>query len=673
MTWAWTCSKVKEASSACLTALTGPLSTTLWRRSCLKSLSRSSFACSGEIARHFRSTRPSTPGPRGSWRPPMASSSPRRWGLVVSSPVWSESGTTPIHPDQRLVLRTLRLTPFKKPWALSWVRTHDLRPRAPTRPRWTSIMPTPGTTSTTSTNGAPKQIRCTGSWMDQDENYYDDVEYGSAGDVFNVEEYDEIYASYGDTRAKMNAMRQSRGFFPVVAIVDRGTSSSPTRQKGKKGKGKLKKGRGSGKGDGGGKQGPISPNIQRRGQAAIGRQICLRCGQPGHWARNCPSSPDKKRKLESEDAVLMVTEVYAMDELDGQEDEPLSTAVQDGGAASVLGSRQSVRRYLYHLMSLGYDLNTVETFRCRKGFRYGNSETEVTDMCLLLPIAVGGRRRKVLTYAVGGTAPLLFGRPLLHRLGLTVDYGKKQMRWPDGNWMPIPLGVKGEHLLELVEDKNLLLDAGQDEETLMPDDFATHIDVVNSMGVKAIMDEMAEMMVADDASVGALCEWVDRTRHEYDKPAQSWDEPPLRIFPCRIVGRRTWCSSEPRPAGDDTVNSRMKRAPLLCTTRRTTSSSVLTWRWRCWPRARCTPWCMQHRWQRRPTNATWNRPVVLLAKARSWSGRCSPERAGYPSAPVTSAHGLRPFRRRPDGTSRRRETEGGSFENWSRRNPMRCW
>ena len=347
------------------------------------------------------------------------------------------------------------------------------------------------------------------------------MEYGSAGDVFDVEEYDEIYASYVDARAKMNAMRQSRGFFPVVAIVDRGTSNSPTRKKGQKGQGKSKKGRGSGKSDGGGKQGPISPKGQRRGQAAIGRQICLRCGQPGHWARPCPSSPDKKRKLESEDAVLMVTEVYAMDELDGQEDEPLSTAVQDGGAASVLGSRHRVRRYLHHLMSLGYDLDTVETFRCRKGFRYGNSETEVTDMCLLLPIVVGGRRRKVLTYVVGGTAPLLFGRPLLRRLGLTVDYGKNQMRWPDGNWMPIPLGVKGEHQLELVEDKNLLLDAGQDEETLMPDDFATHIDVVNSMGVKAIMEEMAEMMVTDDASAGALCESGEPAKED------GWIEPDM--------------------------------------------------------------------------------------------------------------------------------------------------
>ena len=36
-----------------------------------------------------------------------------------------------------------------------------------------------------------------------------------------MEEYDEIYAAYADAKAKMNQMRVSRGFYPVVAVVER--------------------------------------------------------------------------------------------------------------------------------------------------------------------------------------------------------------------------------------------------------------------------------------------------------------------------------------------------------------------------------------------------------------------------------------------------------------------
>ena len=106
----------------------------------------------------------------------------------------------------------------------------------------------------------------------------------------------------------------------------------------------------------------------------------------------------------------MVAEVYAIDRDDGEEDDPLNHAVQDGGASSVLGSYHSVHRYLMHLLHNGYNLSDIEVFECDKGFRYGNSETEVTGRCILLPVVMGGRMMKVLTYLIQGTVPILFGR-----------------------------------------------------------------------------------------------------------------------------------------------------------------------------------------------------------------------------------------------------------------------
>ena len=281
-------------------------------------------------------------------------------------------------------------------------------------------------------------------WPDQGQDYYDEGEDQDPNtEVFDVEEFDEIYASYADAKAKLNAMRTSRGFFPVVALVDKGAgrSSSPGGKAGGKTRGKPK-----GKGKGKGKQLPKGSTAKQRGQAAIGgRQVCLRCGQSGHWARNCPngSSDPKKRRIGDGDGdeVMMVAEVFAMDQDDMNEEEPVSHATQDGGASSVLGSFHSVRCYVLFFLEQGYDLNKIETFYCAKGFRYGNSETERATTCILLPAVLGGKRVKVLTYLIDGTAPiLLIGRPLLKKLGIAVDYGNSTMRWPGCPWRRLPLG-----------------------------------------------------------------------------------------------------------------------------------------------------------------------------------------------------------------------------------------
>ena len=56
---------------------------------------------------------------------------------------------------------------------------------------------------------------------------YEDDDQGldDVGEGFNVDEFDECYVNYIDARKQMNALRMSRGFYPVVALAD--TSSAP--------------------------------------------------------------------------------------------------------------------------------------------------------------------------------------------------------------------------------------------------------------------------------------------------------------------------------------------------------------------------------------------------------------------------------------------------------------
>eukprot|EP00435_Cladocopium_sp_Y103_P052178 s105_g16.t1 len=245
-------------------------------------------------------------------------------------------------------------------------------------------------------------------WIDDDAGYFDDTDAAHAdeqdSEVFDVDEYDSIYARQGRPKSKGK----------------------------QKGKGKPK---------GRGWSPPQKGGAKARGRAFFGqgRQICVRCGQAGHQARNCPSQEERKRKLEDQEDLIGMVKNIASVENDTHDTMP-DAAVQDGGAASFLGSYAQIRRYLFYLADLDYPMDTIEVFRCKNSFKYCNSEKEIATNCLLLPIFAGHRRRHVLCLTVGGTCPILIGRPLLERLGLTVDYSTRKYKWQGRQWKPITLG-----------------------------------------------------------------------------------------------------------------------------------------------------------------------------------------------------------------------------------------
>eukprot|EP00438_Fugacium_kawagutii_P022679 Skav224903 [mRNA] locus=scaffold1112:428999:432383:- [translate_table: standard] len=94
--------------------------------------------------------------------------------------------------------------------------------------------------------------------IDEGQDYYEDEAFLTEPNdsVYDVDEYDHVLANYQDAKARLNAMRTSRGFFPVVAMMPNqmphSPSSSPARGKGR-GKGKQKSK---------GKTSPSSPRME---------------------------------------------------------------------------------------------------------------------------------------------------------------------------------------------------------------------------------------------------------------------------------------------------------------------------------------------------------------------------------------------------------------------------
>ena len=373
-------------------------------------------------------------------------------------------------------------------------------------------------------------------WQDGSVEQFDEVALAEhCEQVYDVDEYDDVLANYQDAKAQMNALRTSRGFYPVVAMLPNATRS-PSGGKSRNKGGSKSKPKGKGKS---GSKGGKSGNPKGRAAAAMGsgRQLCLRCGNARHWAKNCPMPPgsDKKKKLgdELEGGVNMVGSVDIPDKatlsaeafhIDMEDDDfgGDDAAVQDGGAASVLGSACQIRKYLRFLLEQGYNIHDIPMFCCEKGFKYGNSMKETTNKCIVLPAFLSNSRIDVLTYIIQGTAPILVGRPMLERLGLTVDYRAKQMKWPDSEWEELPVGSRGEHLLHLGKDIRQCIEQ-EPKMVLLPEDVESHVGEPIEHGVHQLLEEVMaseDVNLASEASQTASPTHTRRVGDGFDEEAK---------------------------------------------------------------------------------------------------------------------------------------------------------
>ena len=310
--------------------------------------------------------------------------------------------------------------------------------------------------------------------FDQDAGYFGEEPWPDSTNDDNydpqgmAEAYDQAFASYTDARKRFQDLKMARGYMPIVALTDgQQQHSSPTTSPTASTSSWRTKGKGKG-----GKAGKSKTTIRYPPQGAgkfdpKGRAkanlTCLRCGQTGHWAANCPqgsTSPTArssvKRPATTTEGMAHSDETALLIFQDDQGRERPDCVMLDPGASAFLAGYGPFQRLLEHYQDIGYPVDAIKMTKGRRRFQFGGDASLWSEWSAHIPVFVDGKFGTIELFLLPGNTPMLCGRPIIEALGMSMDFAQKRLRIGSSPWQQATLGRQGEYLWPITQEHDLM-------------------------------------------------------------------------------------------------------------------------------------------------------------------------------------------------------------------------
>ena len=315
-------------------------------------------------------------------------------------------------------------------------------------------------------HGSPSPV----GW-DADESYFEGEEEPEAEDYEEetppeleaaARQTEEAYTTWVEARRQMNDLARARGFFPVSQTLQyfkppTPDSSSPSRESKGRGKGK-KRGR-------------------SRGVPSTGKGSTRSSPPPAAAPPPTATSPTKStasgstqqhgprfKRVRRPDDVHLIEEVEIVQAPAEEETLVVETGkgAADSGATSSLIGLETWKKLKAEILKRNPAV-VIEERPTYKKLRFGDSKVEAALFEAVFPIHIFGTAQTGSVHVVPGTAPLVFSRPFLEKIGMVIDFRSHLCQLkdsPERGWIPLEQSENGHFVLDMVDAEEEIPDEG---------------------------------------------------------------------------------------------------------------------------------------------------------------------------------------------------------------------